>query len=150
MDAAPPHQLVGTLYVRLREELGALQPLVVGHVMRTFLDVSSHAVARGLWSLEFAFDEDDSRVAVVEARFGDGLRAARTGARLQGYELRILLPKTLPQYTAETGRNASEHLLTPADPNDLIARFVRSLTALGAYRLIEPLEAESVETELLL
>lgn len=150
MDAVPAHLHVEALCTRLREQIAELRPMVVGDVMRAFLEVSSHAVAKGLWSLEFAFDEDDGRVAVVEARFGNGLVAARTGVRLRGYEVRLLLPKTLPKYTPDTGSKASEHLLaTRTDPDDLVARFVRSLSSLGAYRLIEPLELESVEVELL-
>lgn len=151
MDVASVDSRVEGLYMRLRERLAMLRPRVVGDVMRTFLEVSSAGVAKGLWSLEFGFDEDDGRVAVIGARFGNGVLAARTGAQLPGYEVQLVLPKLLPKVTADAGGSkASEHMLgTPTDPTNLVARFVRSLAELGAYRLIEPLEAEAIEIELL-
>lgn len=149
-----------TLHTRLRERIGALvregppapgevRPgRIVGDVTRVFLELSSEADGKGLWSLEFVFDEDDSRVARLEARFGDGIEASRRGVELRGYAVHLLLPKMLPKNTFD-GKSASEHLHTvPSDEKSLIARFVRALDELGAYRFIEPLALESVETEL--
>jgi hypothetical protein len=147
MDGPPNRLQVDAFYARLRDELEALADRRVGEVTRTFLEVTGTAVAKGLWSLEFAFDEDDSRVARLEALFGNGLLAARTGARLRGFEVRLLLPKELPKYSLDG--HAECRLERPADATNLVARFVRSLEELGAYRLIEPLVVEGLETELL-
>jgi hypothetical protein len=136
------------MHARLRGALAALVQPRVRDVMQAFLDVAGLASAKGLWSLEFAFDEDDSRVARLEARFGNGRLAERVGASLRGFEVRILLPKELPKYSHDA--HAFEAPVTlPPDPASLVARFVRSLEQLGAYRFIEPLVAEGVETALL-
>ncbi len=52
-------------------------------VMRVFLEVSSLASKQGLWSLEFVFDEDDGRVARIEARFWDA--RIRSAGPLRSY-----------------------------------------------------------------
>lgn len=148
MPAVRAHIHVETLHRRLRARLATLAKPVAGDVMRVFLEISSVALEKGLWSLEFSFDEDDSRIARLEAQFGDGTLAQQTGGRLEGYAVLLLLPKTLPKYTAAGDETASEHLLAVrSDPDDLVARFVRSVATLGAYRLIEALELESIETE---
>lgn len=150
----PPLRLqVDALHKRLRAQVDALGPrAVVGGVTRAFVEIAAVAVERGLWSLEFSFDEDDSRVALLEARFGNGPVAERAGAELRGYVVRLLLPKQLPKNTFD-GSRASEHLAgvpgDGADRHNLVARFIRALDDLGAYRFIEPLETESVEIELL-
>jgi hypothetical protein len=148
MDGPPARLQVDAMHARLRAELAALVQPRVRDVMQAFLDVAGLASAKGLWSLEFAFDEDDSRVARLEARFGNGRLAERVGASLRGFEVRILLPKELPKYSHDA--HAFEAPVTlPPDPASLVARFIRSLEQLGAYRFIEPLLAEGVETALL-
>lgn len=147
MDGPPVRLQVDAIHARLRVELAALVQPRVRDVMQTFLDVTALASAKGLWSLEFAFDEDDSRIARLEARFGNGLLAERTGARLRGFEVLIQLPKDLPK--CEIGHAFEAPVTLPLDPASLVARFVRSLAELGAYRFIEPLTVEGIETELL-
>lgn len=149
MDGSSLRLPIEALHTRLRTHIAALGPApLVGDVTRVVLEVSSLARGDGLWSLEFLFDEDDSRVALLEARFGDGVLAAATGAELRGYVVRLLLPKLLPKNTFD-GSTASEHLRAmSSDRASLVARFVRALDELGAYRFIEQLRTESVETEL--
>ena len=148
MDGPPVRLQVRAIHTRLRLELAALVQPRVRDVMKTFLDVTGLASTKGLWSLEFAFDEDDSRIARLEARFGNGVLAQRMGADLRGVEVRILLPKELPKYSLE-GHAFEAPVSLPPDPASLVARFVRSLADLGAYRFIEPLIAQGVETDLL-
>lgn len=140
---------VEALRTRLRARIAALGgEVVVGDVTRAFLEVSSEPADPPVWSLEFMFDEDDSRIACLEARFGDGLAAERAGIELRGYAVRILLPKLLPKATFDRAI-PSPHLRAMADEREsLAARFVRALDELGAYRLIEGLGFRAVDVEL--
>jgi hypothetical protein len=151
MDGSPLRVALDLVQRRLHERilaLGALGPLVVGDITRVFLEFAAVQTRDELWSLEFAFDEDDSRVARLEARFGNGILAERLGMTLSGYEVRILLPKVLPKFAHEP--SASTYLQSMrSGTHDLVIRFVRALDEMSGYRYIEQLAAESVETELL-
>jgi hypothetical protein len=151
MDRAPALRLnVEALHTRLRERIAKLHPLVVTDVMRVFLDVSSLPCERMLWSLEFAFDEDDGRIARIEARFAKRFAPIPSVDELEGYEVQLLLPNVIPARAPSDGARAT----TPAPekapaPGSLAARFVRELADLGAYHTIEMLEARSAEVYLL-
>lgn len=146
----PAHLHVRPLYDRLVRELAALgRPVVVGDGVRAFLQVSFFAVTSGLYSLEFAFDEDDGRTAFIEARFAPPSTRASSDD-LPGFRLSFLLPRILPKYTAPDASRAHEDVLgLPRDGKDVVARFVTSLSVLGSYRHIEAIASESIETELL-
>jgi hypothetical protein len=149
MDALPDRSQVEALHLRLREQLTALRPLVVADVMRVFLEVSSLASEQGLWSLEFAFDEDDGRVARIEARFWNA-RVAEPDGELRGYAARLVLPRLiLVGAPVDHSRAAERVWAMESGYGGLVARFVRALTDLGAYRGIEPVELVSAEAELI-
>lgn len=148
MDGSPLRVAMDVVHRRLDERIAALGPLVVGDVTRVFLEFAAVTTRDDLWSLEFAFDEDDSRVARLEARFGNGLLAERLGMTLHGYEARIVLPKELPKYAFRP--EPSAHLQSMrTGTHDLVMRFVRALDELSGYRYIEGLTADAVETDLL-
>lgn len=151
MDAVPPPRLdVNALHARLCERIAELHPLVVADVTRVFLEVSSLACEQMLWSLEFAFDDDDGCIARLEARFAKHGEPSRSGEAHDGYEVHVLLPRIIPANAPAEDVRARTH--GPADApasGSLAARFVRALAALGAYRTIERLEGRSVEVYLL-
>ena len=141
---------VEALYEALREELAELDPRVPAAVMRVFLEVSSRPCEERLWSLQFAFDEHDGRVARLEARFLDRRAAGPTDDdSLHGYEVDMTLPKILPS-RAPSGsmqrQMESAHAVTSAA---LVASFERALVELGAYRTIEDVPLVSVDAYLL-
>ncbi len=144
-----PRLDVEALHLRLRERIAELHPPIVADVMRVFLEVSSMPCAAMLWSFEFAFDEDDDRIARLEARF------AKKGARnpseedLAGYEVHVHLPKVIPAHPPpESIRAAARALETAPARGSLLARFLEALEDLGAYQTIEQLEARLVEVYL--
>lgn len=120
----------------LEERLLALRPLVVADVLRVFLEV----VRQGrLHSLEFAFDEHDGRIAKLEAVFSKrGSLGIGDGG---GIEVQLLLPKTIP---ARPPEDVAALVDDGASTTELGARFLRVLADLGAYRVIERLELQSV------
>ena len=128
--------------------------------MRHFLEISSVPSDRMLWSLEFAFDEDEARVARIEARFAEWGMADAFRDDLPGYTVHVLLPRLVPNLTearpeggapsaAEPTGHAGPAVATGADDRTLVARFVRALSEMGAYRTIEPLAARAAEVHLL-
>jgi hypothetical protein len=148
--APPPFVSIKELHERLCERIAAIHPLVVGDVLRAFVDVSSLPCELTLWSLEFAFDEDDSRIARFEARFvkhGEPLRPSEEQA---GYEVNVHLPRVLPP-RPPGGGDGHAKLQAPADatPGSLVTRFLTALDELGAYRTIERLEVNAAEVYLL-
>ncbi len=148
LPAARVH--VEALHVLLRQRIAELHRPVVADVMRVFLEVSSLASKQGLWSLEFVFDEDDGRVARIEARFWDARIAAPASAELQGYEVRLVMPRVIPVTAPAARKKAADHVLVMASGHgSLVSRFVVALTDLGSYRGIEPIEPLSVEAHLL-
>ncbi|MBX3198920.1 MAG: hypothetical protein KF894_12375 [Labilithrix sp.] len=148
MARVPPSRLeVEALHERLCQRIAELRSLVVGDVMRVFLEVSSLPCAQALWSFEFAFDEDDGRIARIEARFAEHGAPAGAGEDLRGYEVHVLLPRLIPAYAPSDGVRAATPLGAPA--GSLVERFVRALADLGAYRAIEALEARSADVYLL-
>lgn len=141
---------VEALHVQLCQRIAALPSPLVADVMRVFLEVSSLASEQGLWSLAFAFDEDDGRVARAEARFWDGGEVVAAGASLRGYEVQLVLPRVFPvRSPADRQKAADKVLAMAAEKGSLVTRFVHALTELGAYRTIEPLELVSAEAHLL-
>lgn len=135
---------VESLRQRLRARVATLATdAVIGDATRLFVEAAAEPCTPSIWSLEFQFDEDDSRVACLEARFGNGL----VDPDLRGYSMRILLPKLLPKTTFDRALS-SPHLRTIAkDGESLVARFVRALDELGAYRLIEGLPFREIAVE---
>src|SRR5690349_21019768 len=93
-----PRVDVAALHERLREKLAELHPIVVADVMRVFLEVSSLPCKQMLWSIEFAFDEDDGRIAHIEARFTSQPAKAVSDEHLPGYEVEVLLPNVIPAH----------------------------------------------------
>lgn len=140
---------IEALHWRLRQRIGELDQPAVADVMRVFLDVSSLALKSGLWSLEFAFDEDDGRVARIEALFWDPLVPRPAGDTLPGYEVRLVMPRVIPVLGVADRTKAADHVLAMAGHGGLVSRFVAALTDLGAYRGIEPMKVVSVEVHLL-
>jgi hypothetical protein len=141
---------VEALHWRLCQRIAELRRPIVADATRVFLEVSSLARERGLWSLEFAFDEDDGRVARIEARFWDPWVATPADGELPGYEVRLVMPKRIPLVTPADRARAAEHVLVmAAEDGGVVSRFVRALTDLGAYRGIEPVEVLSAEGHLL-
>jgi len=152
MSRVPPVRLqVEALHVRLCERIAELHSLVVADVVRVFLEVSSLPCEQMLWSLEFVFDEDDDRIARLEARFARRGALPASGEDLRGYEVHVLLPKVIPAHAPADGiaRAATDAPVNASAPDTLVARFVRALDDLGAYRTIETLEARSAEVYLL-
>jgi hypothetical protein len=150
MDPLPAHLHIEAIHGRLCRRIAELRPPVVADVINTFLEVSSLPCVQRLWSLEFAFDEDDGRIALIEARFVDRSGRDPVGGELRGYEVQLLLPKVIPARAPADGQSVAEHgLAMAATDGALVSRFVRALADLGAYRTIERLEAVTVETCLL-
>ena len=144
MDEVPLQELdVEALHALLGARLAMRQPLVVKDVVRAFLEVSSLPCDKMLCSLEFAFDEDEDRIARLEARFVDGNTPVRSADELGGYEVQILLPRFIPARAAGEGAAASTSDEVQSEGN-LVARFVRALADLGAYRTIEALETRAI------
>ncbi len=111
--------------------------------MRAFLEVSVLPCDHRLWSLEFGFDEDDSRVARLEAMFAPRHATNPQAEDLGGYEVHVLLPKILPPRPAgEAGPMAEVGSGAPT-AEKLVARFLVALADLGSYRTIELLTARS-------
>ncbi len=148
MPPVPARLHLEALHVRLCRQLADLRPRRVADVMRVFLEVSSIASEEGLWSLQFAFDEDDGRIARIEARFVEPNGPDPLEGDLRGYEVHLLLPRVLPP-RAQVEGDAPQGLAMMATDGSLVARFVRALADLGAYRTIEGLEALSAEAHLL-
>lgn len=149
LDAPPTRLDLEALHARLCERLAAPGPRTVADVMGVFLEVSSLACEQRLWSLEFAFDEDDGRVARAEARFVDRSAAGPDDGPLRGYELQIVLPRLIPPRASDDGGEAEGALTVAAADGSLVSRFVRALADLGAYRTIEPLQAVAARAHLL-
>ncbi|HVH43003.1 MAG TPA: hypothetical protein VM925_11690 [Labilithrix sp.] len=146
----PPRYDVEALHARLRGRIAELRPLVVADVMRAFLEISSLPCEQMLWSFEFAFDEDDGRIARIEARFTDHDAPTPCDEDLRGYEVELFLPKVIPAHAPADGVRAAKR--TPenaAAHGSLVARFIQALADLGAYRTIETLEARAAEVHLL-
>jgi hypothetical protein len=123
---------VAALHSRLRRRLAELQRPVVANIMRAFLEVSALAKEQGLWSLEFAFEEDDARVARIEARFWGLLDPAPTAGDLPGDEVRLTMPRPIPVTPVAARQTAADYVLVmAAGHGQLIARFVTALTDLG-------------------
>lgn len=139
---------VAALHERLRERLAELSAPVVSDVLRVFLEVSQLPCTGRLWSLEFAFDEDEGRIARLEARFAKRDLSDENLDDLPRYEVQILLPKFLPPYdqgqggTAITGAPDAE-TETDTAPGGLVQRFLAALADMGAFRVIEGLEVRS-------
>lgn len=140
---------VEALHALLSEQLSDLQPPEVAAVMRVFLEVSSLPCERRLWSLEFAFDEDDGRIARLVACFVDRRASGPTGDSLHGYEVEMLLPRVLPPRATSGGVEMDGATGGDVANGALVSRFERALAVLGAYRTIENIELVSAETLLL-
>lgn len=142
---------VEALEVLLCERIADLRPLVVADVVSAFLAVSSLPCEETLWSFEFAFDEDDGRIALLEARFRSPAELhALSGEELRGYEVEMTLPHVIPARPLADGVRAADHAPdSGAAGASLVARFVRALGDLGAYRAIETVEARSARVYLL-
>lgn len=151
MRPVPVRPNVETLHAHLCERLAELRPLVVSEVMRTFLEVSTLDCELQLWSLAFAFDEDDGRVAHIEAQFADWNARAPSEDGLRGYEIQVLLPRVLRTGAAPVVDATTEPALslTGEDRKTLSSRFVRALADLGSYRSIEGIEAVAADAVLL-
>ncbi len=149
MLEAPPFLEVKALHERLAERVGTLRPLIVGDVLRVFLEVSSLPCEQTLWSLEFAFDEDDSRVARFEARFARRGDPIRPSDEQEGYEVSVHLPRVFPARMPAAEGHAKLQAPAEAAAGTLVSRFVRALEELGAYRTLERLEVGSADVDLL-
>lgn len=139
----PPPDVVD-LHARLVERLDEVRPLVVRDVLRVFVDVASLPCRRRLWSFEFCFDEDEGRTARLEARFvAHGMSGIPGDEDLDGFNVDVRLPHLIP------ARPFDELALAAADKEagavNLVTRFNRALADLGAYQVIEPLEARGVD-----
>ncbi len=123
--------------------LRKMQPPIVSEYYAVFLEVSGAAVrAPALVAFEFAFDEDDGRIARMEARFAKHDAAHRDLDELDAISgatrCRSLLPKIIPP------RPASKTWRPPRTGTRLHRRpapswrasFARSSTCLGSYRAI--------------
>lgn len=140
---------VAALHGHLSAKLAELRPLVVRDVMRVVLEVSSLPCEKMLWSIAFAFDEDDGRIARIEACFNDHEAPLVSDDELDGYEVQLLLPKILPKRPPGDPVRAAAPALGSASARDsLVTRFCRALAELGAYRTIEEIEAVSVDVYL--
>ncbi|MCL2725250.1 MAG: hypothetical protein FWD69_12530 [Polyangiaceae bacterium] len=142
---ASPEFDVKTLFERLRGRLMELHPLVVTDVVRVFLEISLLPCEKRLWSLAFAFDEDEGRVAHLEARFASrGVVTDKDLDHLQGYDVEVLLPKFIMAIAPTNEDDAVVHRAESEPlPGSLVAKFVDALSDLGAYRTIEMIEAHS-------
>jgi len=166
LDNQESRPSIETLHARLCERLAELHPPIVGEVMRHFLEVSSLECELMLWSLEFAFDEDDARVARIEARFVGRDDPNPFREDLPGYAVHVGLPRLIPSLPraeregtssdaageprpVEPAAHAGPAFATGADDRTLVARFLRVLADMGAYRTIEPLAARAADVHLL-
>jgi len=151
MGRVPPARLdVEALHEHLRERIAEVHPLIVADVVRVFLEVSLLPCKQMLWSFEFAFDEDDGRIARVEARFATPGAPSVSEMDLPGYEVQVLLPNVIPAHAPTDHVRAATHPLAVASAqSSLVARFTHALAELGAYRTIEMLEARSAVVYLL-
>lgn len=148
-QVSPPRLKVEALEVRLREAIAGLPRLVVTDVMRAFLEISALPCEDMLWSFEFAFDEDDGRLARIEARFADPGATNPSEEELAGYEVHLVLPHVIPPRPADPA-NARASTYWPEGPSvTLVERFVRAFMELGAYRSIELIEVRSAEVHAL-
>ena len=138
---------VDALQAHLSKRIAELRPLVVADITRAILAVSTFPCERSLYSLEFAFDEDDGRAAHFEVQFADWDAKNPAADGLSGYEVFVYLPRVLTPPPGSANRAAAA-APSPGDA-DLPARFVRYLADLGAYKTIEPLEAVSADVYLL-
>jgi hypothetical protein len=103
-----------------------------------------------LWSLEFEFDEDDDRIARLEACFTKRGVLSPTAEQLSGYEVHVHLPKVIPAHPPPDGiRTATRALSHEPASGSLVARFLDALGDLGAYHAIAPLEARAAEVYLI-
>lgn len=140
---------VDALYARLCERLAELRPKPVAAVLEAFLEVSTLPGEQRLWSLEFAFDEDDGRIARLEARFADHGTTRPDVDTLHGYEVQMVLPRVLPPRPAGRGDESEAATAGGGGGDALLARFERAMADLGAYRTIEAIELVSAEVYLL-
>ncbi len=141
---------VEALYALLCDRLAVLEPCAVAAVTRVFLEVSLLPCEERLWSLEFAFDQDDGRIARVVACFVDRLAKRPTEEAPRGYQVDMLLPRVLPPRAPSDGVELEgESGGDDVSDGALVARFERALVVLGAYRSVETIELVSVEAHLL-
>lgn len=140
---------VESLHALLSEKLSELEPRAVAAVMRVFLEVSSLPCDRRLRSLEFAFDEDEGRIARLVACFVDRRAPSSTDDSLHGYEVEMLLPRMLPPRATSGGVEMGGATGGDLANDALVSRFERALAVLGAYRTIENIELVSAEALLL-
>lgn len=137
---------IQALQTCLRERLAVAGPRTVTDVLRAFLDVSALPTDRRLWSLEFAFDEDDGRTARLVATFSPRDNLAPEPEDLLGYEVHVLLPKFIaPRPAEEIGATLDAADGGSATAEGLVVRFLKALVDLGAYRTIERLEVRNVD-----
>lgn len=148
MKERPPRIDLGALHALLRERLGALEPPPVAEATRHFLEVTALPCELMLWSLEFAFDEDDARVARLEARFVEHGAVDPFRDDLPGVAVYLLLPRVLPPpppHDPSEDDASAAHAVATAEGPSLVARFVRALADLGAYRTIEAVVVRGVD-----
>jgi len=140
---------IDALRARLLGRFAELDRPLTSDVMRVFLEVSGSASEDGLWSLAFAIDDDDGRIARLEARFWLDPDAP-PDAELPGYEVRLTLPRILPVCTPAARKAAAQRVQEVSGPDDgLVARFVRALADLGEYRAVEPVTVLVIDVDLL-
>jgi hypothetical protein len=148
MEPVPARVRVEALHLRLCGRIAELHRPPVADVVRAFLEVAVLA-GEQLRSLEFVFDEDEGRVARLEARFW-GTSDASEDVPGRGFEVRLTLPRILPLRTPAQRQKAAERVLSLADKHgSLVNRFIAALSELGAYRAVEPVELLSAEAHLL-
>lgn len=149
MAKLPAPSSVEALHTRLEARIVDLQPLHVAHVMRAFLEVAALPCTHRLASLEFAFDEDEGRIARIEARFAEKGILDPFQPLDRGYEAEIHLPRIIPTRPPDDDQAVMRVHTASTSDERLVARFVRALADLGAYRNIEPVVAVAVHTNLL-
>jgi len=140
---------VEALYALLCERLAVLEPCAVAAVTRVFLEVSLLPCEERLWSLEFAFDQDDGRIARVVASFVDRKAPGLATDAPRGYQVDMLLPRVLPPRAPSDGVELESAGGGDVPDGALVARFERALAVLGAYRTVETIDLVSVEAHLL-
>ena len=146
MDGVP-HALfdVEELQACLRERLAPPRALAVTDVLAAFLHVLALPCDRRLWSLEFAFDEDDGRVARLVAMFAERSVPAPEPEDLVGYEVHILLPGVLAPRSVEDIGAVLDVAGSATTAEGLVASFLGALAELGAYRTIERITVRSAD-----
>jgi hypothetical protein len=139
MDSSAPSEIdVRALSGRLRDRFLDQRGLVMVDVVRAFLEISLLPCEQKLWSLAFAFDEDEGHVAHLEARFANhGFVTGKDLDHLQGYDVEVLLPKFIAACAKAEEDRAIACVERELDPTSLGARFLHALSNLGAYRTIE-------------